>query len=269
MGVFWKTAIGRKFNNSQRVDKRLLNNWRLHARKLHNSGLSYPVIHDLIGRYFYCLLEDRGALTGDYYGRFIDDCSTYFHVLKSHSNTYGLFRALGEKFNGDMFPITPEEEETVTFRHLDLLREFFLGTQMLSGQRTLWRPYDFSVIPIELVSSLYEKFLHKEEDEDAISDAGAYYTPHALVEFIMNEILPWPEGDDCNYNLRILNPTCGSGIFLVEAFRRLIARWMQFHKTQDISPETLKEILTSSIFGVDINHDAIKVAALSVCIWRY
>lgn len=147
---------------------------------------------------------------------------------------------------------------------MKFIYEFFLGTQMLTLQRVLWRPYDFSVIPIELVSAIYEAFLHKEEGAGYISDNGAYYTPYPLVEFILNEVLPWPSETDHRYDFRILDPACGSGIFLVDAFRRLVARWKFGNKKNKIPDHELKNILASNIYGIDINPDAIKVAAFSL-----
>lgn len=220
----------------------------------------------MLGRSIFILyLEDRGAINKDsYYTQFYDGATTYFDVIKDRDAAYRLFEKLEEKFNGDLFPVTEEEGTAVKNKHLKSIRELFHGTHMQTGQKTLWRPYDFGVIPIELISAIYEEFLHKEDGKSHTSEKGAFYTPHALVEFIMNEVLPWPSDEDHRYDLSILDPACGSGIFLVEAFRRLVARWRFSHNKKSISPSELKSLLTNYIYGVDIDTDAIRVAAFSL-----
>ena len=261
-GAFWKSEIGRYFRSDKRVDQSLLKNLKITRKKLHKQGLDYPVIHSLLGRSIFILyLEDRGAINKDkYYG----SATTYFDVLEDPDATYRLFKKLEERFNGDLFPVTRKEQDAVEKKHLECVRELFYGTQMDTGQQPLWRCYDFGVIPIELISAIYEEFLHTEKEKGYPSEKGAYYTPHALVEFILNEVLPWPSERDHRYDLSILDPACGSGIFLVEAFRRLVARWKFSYKKKNIPISELEYILTNRIHGVDINEDAISVAAFSL-----
>ena len=81
----------------------------------------------------------------------------------------------------------------------------------------------------------------------------------------MNEVLPWPNSPGYDDNLKILDLSCGSGIFLVEAYRRLIERWRMNNPTENKVPvEVLRKLLTRSIFGVDEEEEAIKVAAFSL-----
>jgi len=263
-GMFWKSTIGRHFRNDHRVDQRLLEELQKTREQLHNSGLSYPLIHNLLGRSIFILyLEDRGAIKPDYYKRFAGEATSYVDILADKNAAYELFTFMEEKFNGDLFPVQTERY-LVEVYHLELVRKLFSGTDMSTGQQMLWRPYDFGIIPIEFISAIYEQFLHKEEGKDYTSDLGVYYTPHPLVEFILNEVLPWPSEKDSRFNLRILDPSCGSGIFLVDAFRRLVARWMYSQDTDEIPHGKLREILSNSIYGIDINADAIKVAAFSL-----
>jgi len=266
-GEFWKTSYGRRYHSDKRVDYHLLAQLRETRETLHDDyHLPFPIIHDLLGRAIFILyLEDRGAIRDGYYSdQFLDDANSFLDILHSRDATYRLFDALAKRFNGDLLPVTDDERKRVNEAHLAIVRNLFGGGDIHTGQMSLWRPYDFRAIPIELVSAIYEEFLRKEEGEAQTSKNGAYYTPHPLVEFVMNEVLPWPSPDKHDYNLKILDPACGSGIFLVEAYRRLIARWMYSHDTNKIEPEQLKEILTSKIFGVDINPGAIGVAAFSL-----
>lgn len=264
-GAFWKTETGNALLGKQRADQVLLKNLREARRELHNQGLSYPTIHNLLGRSIFIMyLEDREVTKPDYFSTFKEKAEQYADVLEDKKATYGLFDHLHNKFNGDLFPITPEERREVELSHLRLVRELLLGTELMTGQRRLWRPYDFSAIPIELISAIYENFLHKEEGKESASEAGAFYTPQMLVEFILNEVLPWPSQQEHEYEKRILDPTCGSGIFLVEAFRRLVARWKYSHSNSVIPREELSRLLTQNIFGIDNKEEAIKVAAFSL-----
>ena len=88
-----------------------------------------------------------------------------------------------------------------------------------------------------------------------------HYTPHHLVEFLVDEVFPW---DGSKTDFVALDPACGSGIFLVEIYRRLITHWFQAHPDQQITPSQLNDLLVQNIFGVDLNSEAIRVAAFSL-----
>jgi len=266
-GAFWKSQQGQHFHANRRVDHNLLKNLRKAREYLYagGDGLDYPTIHKLLGRSIFIMyLEDRGVLNSEYYGRFLAGAEAYPHLLIDVDASYQLFEQLESRFNGDLFPVDPHERDIVTEPDLKKIRDLLMGTKMETGQMPLWRPWDFSIIPIELVSAVYEEFLHKEEGEMYVSQLGAYYTPHTVVEFILNEVLPWPSEQDHDWKLRILDPACGSGIFLVEAFRRLVERWKLSHDTDDIPPEELTNILTDYIYGIDLSPAAIGVAAFSL-----
>jgi hypothetical protein len=264
-GAFWKSQRGEHFHADRRVDYRLLERLQRVREKLHDDGLNYSTIHKLLGRSIFIMyLEDRNILDSEYYSRFLTGAKTYPHLLVEVDASYQLFEQLESKFNGDLFPVGPHERGTVSRPQLETIRDLLIGTEMETGQMTFWRPWDFSIIPIELISAVYEEFLHTEEGEPYVSEIGAYYTPHPLVEFILNEVLPWPSKGNRDWKLRVLDPACGSGIFLVEAFRRLVERWRSSHDTDDIPSEELTNILTEYIYGIDISADAIGVAAFSL-----
>jgi hypothetical protein len=226
-GYFWKSAIGKTIHSTERVDQKLIRNIAILRQQLYEKKLDYPIIHNLIGRSIFILyLEDRQVIDKKtFYKQFLLGAHSYFEILNDKDATFQLFEYLERKLNGNLFPqIHTEngsERELVNEYHLNQIKELFLGTDQITGQTTLWRPYDFSIIPIELISSVYEEFLHH---DNKIQDPniGAHYTKHALVEFILNQTLPWPSHNDHEYDLKILDPACGSGIFLVESYRRLI-----------------------------------------------
>ncbi|MCX2483520.1 HsdM family class I SAM-dependent methyltransferase [Pedobacter sp. MR2016-24] len=269
-GLFWDTNIGKKISTTNKVDQLLVKNLKETRKVLLQSfpkeninSLSY--IHNLLGRSLFILyLQDRGIINSKYYAKFYTTATDYFSLLSDKNASFTLFKELNHRFNGDLFTVTSEEEEIVDLSHLELVRKCFYGHDAKTGQMSMWRIFDFSFIPIELISSIYEEFLHTEEGDVAISNSGAYYTPLPLVEFVLNEVLPYPDNRNCAWDLKILDPACGSGIFLVEAYRRLIERWRFANSKETVSVEILRKILIHSIFGVELNQEAIKVASFSL-----
>ena len=117
-----------------------------------------------------------------------------------------------------MFPIITNEREIITDDDLEELQSFLLGNSDLESQQmALWPLYDFNIIPIKIISSIYELFFHLSDDGN--DDKGTYYTPLHLVDTLLDEVYPW-EG---KYEpISFIDPSCGSGIFLVEAYRRIV-----------------------------------------------
>src|SRR5581483_202229 len=89
----------------------------------------------------------------------------------------------------------------------------------------------------------------------------AYYTPSHLVDYVLDAVLPWDSED---WNVRILDPCCGSGIFLVKAFQRLIHRWRIANPGKDPLVTDLRPILENNLVGVDKNPEAVRVACFSL-----
>ena len=92
------------------------------------------------------------------------------------------------------------------------------GRQEGGGQLTLWQLYSFKDLPVELISHIYQLF---------VKDAGtSVYTPPFLVRLMLDEALSWERLDRLHEKKEIiLDPSCGSGVFLVEAYKRLVLHW--------------------------------------------
>lgn len=280
-GQFFRERTER-FRRDQRADQLLLANLHSVRQLLRDEELNDDdVCHDLLARIIFvqflfdrkdqsgrsALNESRLASlqeTGVLKVRHKD----FPDILDDYDETYRLFDWLNSKFNGDLFPgkgNTPIEREqawrqekaNVKSRHLRLLREFIKGDlEMPTGQRCLWPQYSFDAIPLEFISSIYEAFV----TERARSE-GIYYTPPQLVDFILDRVLPW---NSEQWDLKILDPACGSGVFLVKAFQRLIHRWKRANPKEDIRAETLRGLLERNLFGVDKDPHAVRVAAFSL-----
>ena len=253
-GRFARVQHG-EFSRQRRVDNRLLENLMHLRRLLINDDLSEPVANSLLGRsIFVRYLEDRGVINEDFYSQFASGRSFHDLLDASLGETYQLFDDLADHFNGDLFPIGDLEREQVQPRHLQLLGRFLRGDEVTSGQMYFWA-YNFKYIPIEVISAIYETFLNENRRR-----TSAYYTPPEVVDFVLNEVLPF---ETETWEIKILDPACGSGIFLVEAYRRLVT--LQRHGNSHANPsfEELRDLLTGSIHGVDLSMEAVQVAAFS------
>jgi len=262
-----------------RADEALIRDLGEVRRKLLDAPLDDRFAHALIGRsIFIRYLEDREVLIPAYFAdvakanpawqRLLKtepdeawiggDGSRllYPRVLRNKSFTYAMFRKLAEDFNGDMFPYSAAEERAVTAEHLKDLRGFLLGDP--SHDRLFFFAYRFEVIPIELISAIYEEFYNAEQERGKTH--GSHYTPPELVEFVLSQTLT---EERLAQNPRILDPACGSGIFLVEAFRRIV-RYRSRKQGRRLNQQELRKILRDQIAGIDINEDAVRVAAFSL-----
>jgi hypothetical protein len=241
------------FSPRERVDQRLLANLR-RLRRVLTSGDPDRAVDGLIASsIFMRYLEDRQILSAAHLAD-VTGYESYATILRAGVEATGdAFSRLGDRFNGDVFGFAADQLNGLDTFHLDTVAAFLEGEDLETGQRTFW-PYDFSIIPPELISSIYEQFLEGER-----RSSGAYYTPRRVVDLILDEVLPW--GDPSAPE--ILDPACGSGIFLTEAFRR-IAFAKLVEKEEPLEPRELANLLKRSVFGIDRSETAVRVAAFSL-----
>ena len=270
-GIIWTleevSSIRLKINLQRRVDKYLVSSLVNTASKLKDDGLKLDVIHKVILRSLFLLyLEDRGAADKKFYCQFLDGAESYFDILNDVDATYDLYKRLKEHFNGNVFTLDPNEEKLNKEQLQNIKTCFIRGrekndTQQLFEDWRIFRLFNFKIIQIELLSEIYENFLSV-TDPTLKEDSGTYYTPPSLVEFILNEKLPVNKKE---YNVKILDPSCGSGIFLVESFNRLVKRYENAYQLNKLSDfNVLVKLLKDNIFGIEIHPQAIKVAAFSL-----
>ena len=204
------------------------------------------------------------------------------------------FRALDRRppssipyFNGNLFKPHFSEE-------LEVSDEWLPG--FLDDMGDDESPYLFNVIPVEILGTIYERFLGKvvrpkgrgvliEEKPEVRKAGGVYYTPRYIVDYIVEQtvgkLLEYTTPKD-SLKLRILDPACGSGSFLIRAYERVCEHWqtafMKDEKlrrnrdcwidpvTKDIhlTTDLKRRILTANIYGVDIDPGAVEVTQLSL-----
>ena len=244
-GRFW--AEERRVSRKHSVDTRLLKDLTSLETALRADGLSAERAQGLIGRTIFAqYLVDRGIITKRKLRRDYGTDSLP-GVLDNRSDAGRLFRWLSDRFNGDMFPSTGVVPST---GHLRKVTATLRGEA--AGQGSLF-PYRFDLIPVELISAIYEKFAHSADADSA----DVHYTPLAAVSLIMDEVMQGINGEE-----GVLDITCGSGVFLVEALRRLVhAKALRAGKR---TRSMVREALYKQVFGVDQSTAAIQVAAFSL-----
>jgi hypothetical protein len=139
------------------------------------------------------------------------------------------------------------------------LYDLFKGNDIGTGQTVLFDIYDFSIIPVELISNIYETFLNRESK----NSNKPYYTPLFLVDYVLNHTLDEMLENRSSSNCKVLDPACGSGIFLVESLRRLIDKEKDL-KSNKLENEDLERIVLDNIFGIDKDEDAIHLSIFSI-----
>ncbi|MHB8871868.1 MAG: Eco57I restriction-modification methylase domain-containing protein, partial [Candidatus Doudnabacteria bacterium] len=155
-------------------------------------------------------------------------------------------------------------------------------------------PYNFDIIPIHILGSIYERFLGKvviatdkrvriEEKPEVRKAGGVYYTPQYIVNYIVdNTVGKLIDGKTPNEisKLRFADISCGSGSFLITVFDRLLEyhrKWYQENHEQAkkdgcyfqdgkwiLSLKQKQKILTNNIYGVDLDSQAMEVTQLSL-----
>ena len=262
-GTLWN-AWGDSITPDTRVDWTLLENLKNLDFYLQEQGTNRVISHALIGKFVYFrYLRDRHILSDRKLAKWDITPESVFSRQADLESFLLLDQKTHDWLNGSIFPLSPDMLSSIKPSLFQQVAGVFNGDKA-DGQLHLdFEPYDFSFIPIETLSVIYERFLHLPEAGQSSSrgrEAGAYYTPIPLIAFIQEELerkRPLTQG------MKILDPSCGSGAFLVQCYRRLIEKQLQ-EKHSPVQPSELRHILTTQIFGVDRDGDACRVAELSL-----
>ena len=258
------------FPANETVDRCLLSNLAQTARKLEKKNWTLSQAHALLGRaFFVSFLHAREFIKPSYYP---DGTTSLLDILSrtDHQEVKRLlykefFPRLKSEFNGTMFDTALDDEEgSIEKAHFDILA-FFLGRHdVASGQMSLgFDAYDFRFIPVEIISAIYEEFM-KGTDPDKQRDEGAYYTPRHLAETVLHVALDGRYAGVMAW--KVLDPACGSGIFLVAMFNLIAEQWKRANgaRRRQTKAQALLEILQTQIRGVDSNPEACRITAFSL-----
>ena len=267
---------------------------------LRNPGISQRDLNFAVQRtidriVFLRICEDRGV---EPYG-----------TLQSLLNAPNIYRRLGElfqraddRYNSGLFHFTPEKDRPEPPDELTL--SLSIDDKPLKELlQTLYfpdSPYEFSVFPAEILGQVYEQFLGKvirlteghrakvEEKPEVRKAGGVYYTPSYIVDYIVEntvaELLQKKMPAQAS-SLRVLDPACGSGSFLLGAYEHLLSWHRDWYVDNDpekharrrnpplyrgmagdwrLTTAEKKRILLNNIYGVDIDPQAVEVTKLSL-----
>lgn len=251
-GTFWEKPSNRKLVNHNKAAHQSLIQAIVEADNELDGEKNPPLRRLLLLMVLIKYLEDRRVFPNNgWFGRFHKGAKSFFDVLQGGEpqHVHKLLDFLEGKFNGDIFTI-PHKDITKS-----VLRTFsdIVEAKTLKKQRYLWQQYSFEHLPVEIISHLYQRFVQ--------GGHGTVYTPPFLASLLLDHIMPY---DKITGSERILDPACGSGVFLVGAFRRLVNAWRSRNNWQRPDVNTLKHILKKSIYGIELDTMAIDLTAFSL-----
>lgn len=172
---------------------------------------------------------------------------------------------LDTTFNGDLLPLSngifailPDH----AYRSLgDVLRRAPDG-QLFLGWQEKWDHLDFAHIPVGVLSQAYELYLRSHAPARQRREGG-YYTPRPIADLMVRASFRALERQDACHKAKVLDPAAGAGVFLLTAFRELVAESWRLEGSR---PDTtaLRSLLYNQIVGFDINEAALRFAALGL-----
>jgi len=266
-GSGWE-SYQKELSYHNRVDYYLLNNIQFAQKHIQNTGVSRNLTNRLIGKIIFLrYLTDRHVvLNFEGLKRSLTN-DDLIGLLQDKQRLSLLFETLQDKdkgFNGDLFRITREELLKVPPKALNVLVRLLKSDNLEDGNMSLFDVYDFSILPVEFISNVYERFIGKEDQKKE----GAYYTPLFLVDYVVENTVGRHLAVSQVSGCRVLDPACGSGIFLVESLRRIIDHFIHHNGGMDMQgsafQEKLRELVVNNIYGIDSDESAIQVAAFSL-----
>jgi hypothetical protein len=249
--------------------------------------LNYAVQRTIDRIIFLRMCEDRGV---EDYGRLL--------ALTGGPAIYArlgeLYRQADDKYDSDLFDFQADALSK------SLAVDDRVLKPILAGLYYPQSPYEFSVLPTEILGQVYEQFLGKvirltaghravvEEKPEVKKAGGVYYTPSYIVDYIVKQTVGrLVEGKTPRQisGLRILDAACGSGSFLLGAYQYLLdyhLRWYGAHDPAKVAQgrqpavyqgphgewrlttAEKKRILVNNVYGVDIDRQAVEVTKLSL-----
>lgn len=211
----------------------------------------------LVGRgLFLRFLADRSYLAPE----------KLLHAVESSAGLAKLFQWLDVEFNGNLLPI-----ESLRYSDFERSPDFtatvvpafgrIMYASMTAQLEFGWSDIRFQHVPVDLLSQVYEAFMHRYRKRQA-KDKSVHYTPRRVAQLMVDQAFLGVE-DKAHSELHVLDPAAGGGVFLVLAYKKII----EAHRSERgevPNGRELRQILYRQIRGYDIDSDALKFAALSL-----
>jgi len=311
-GAFDAYAASKRKRGTSEVDVEFLREiegWRdtlarnvaLRNRRLSSDDLNRAVQITIDRIVFLRMAEDRGLEPYEQLLRLCERPDIYRRLMSD------LCRKADDKYNSGLFhfqnePGVSDEPDRITPSLTvddNVLKPILQGLYFQHGC-----PYHFAVLPVEILGTVYERFLGKvirltpshqakvEKKPEVRKAGGVYYTPGFIVEYVVTQAVDRQVAEKSPMQLaglrngkqpfRILDMACGSGSFLVGAYQHLLDHCLKWYMEHDpkrykkavyrnthaaqwrLTIQEKKRILTTHIFGVDIDPQAVEVTKLSL-----
>jgi Alw26I/Eco31I/Esp3I family type II restriction m6 adenine DNA methyltransferase len=299
-GSFDRFVEVRKRRGAAPFDERFLEDledWRKHLAEnialrnpaLSEEDLNYGVQQTIDRIIFLRICEARGI---ERFGRLRD----LAQLPDVYASLVQYFRLADDAYNSGLFHFRVERgRETYDAITPNLDIDDGILKQIIKNLYWPSRPYAFEVVPADILGQVYERFLGKVihlttghrarvvSKPEVKKAGGVFYTPTYIVDYIVKRTLvPLLEGKTWKQvaGMRIVDPACGSGSFLLGAFEHLLV-WHRDQYVKDgtenhkkrlystpagwkLTIDEKKRILLNNIFGVDIDQQAVEVTKLSL-----
>lgn len=230
--------------------------------------LTNDEVLSLIGRALFTrFLVDRGIVGGSDLAAIVSHAHRPEQLFESPQALAQTFEWLDQVFNGNLLELQTKNY-TGLMKKLGpaapeicrVLSNVMVGSN--DGQLSLdWGGLRFQHVPVDVLSQVYEHFAHRYMPQTA-KKTSIHYTPRAIAEMLVDGVFS-ATAPEKRHLATVLDPAVGAGVFLVLAFRRLVAEtWL--HTGKRPKRDKIREILGTQLCGLDINPISIKVAALSL-----
>lgn len=274
-GTFWEQKDFREKIDANQSPYILLLRYLLETRNHFNNVRELELLPETIDKLLItCILikflEERDDDNGKHTLRKIykDNSISDFSEALDKSLSIEILTALASEFNGKIFDkFTQDEKDKIKRANLSILAGFLRGDiNPTTKLYFIWKQYDFKYLPAEVISAIYENFIQAESVRlSGGTEKGVVYTPIHLVDFLIDESMPIDKPELFkNEDFKILDPTCGSGVFLVAAYKRLLQWWaINNQKNGNVvypKGDIALRILENNIYGVDIKETATLVS---------
>ena len=231
-------------------------------RLAHGEAVSQADAFSLVGRALFTrFLADRGLLPDH-----MSDPDTTARLFDARDEAERTSKWLDRVFNGDLLPLSDDR----VFEMLPDDGYLVLGNvlrkapddQLFFNWQQKWAHLDFAHIPVGVLSQAYELTLRRHAPKKQRRQGG-YYTPTPIAELMVRASFRALQRRDMGKSARVLDPAVGAGVFLLTAFRELVAEHWRADKKR---PDTrdLRRILSNQLVGFDIDESALRYAALGL-----
>lgn len=198
-------------------------------------------------------------------------------IRKEKSSVYekviAIFSYYREKYDSDIFGLPDEKSEV---EKLEVEDHFTLELlKALSSPIDSDRAYNFAAMNVDVLGSIYENYLAYIQKGIKFAGGkvnrrgqGVFYTPKEIVGYIVNNtlggILKYSKPNAIKH-IKILDPACGSGSFIVDVMGKLNASYIKNIKDyNELSPNEKLDIIKDNIYAVDLDEKAVAIAKLNI-----